>query len=65
MRWFLIFFCVATLVSGIVEMANATLNISPAWDKDGLWTGILLFVSGLIGLVGFRREYRKRPYFWE
>ena len=55
MRWFLILFCVATMVAGIVEMGSATLNINPEWVKDGLWTGIFLVASGFAGLVAFRK----------
>ncbi len=65
MRWSLVFLGVISLFFGIVEIADAYLNLNPMWEKDGFWTGIVLITFGLIGLLGLREMFWEKPFFWE
>ncbi len=65
MRWFLVFLGALSLGSGIVEIASAYQSLNPLWGKDGLWTGIVLFIFGLIGLLGLWEKFWEKPFFWE
>ena len=65
MRWSLVFLGGLCLVSGMVEIANAYQSLSPMWGKDGFWTGIILIISGLIGLLGLWKKFWEKPFFWE
>jgi hypothetical protein len=65
MRRIIVFVGIITQIAGIVEISNAALNgNNPLWYQDSLWTGILLLIVGLIGFLGFWREFWGKPNFW-